>query len=813
MFKLQLSLIITECFVRLCVGQAAGWQNGQVNTTMCQWRSPRAAVVRDTLYIDGGYLWWTPGLSDGSYGSATSDGNPLGLVYLFNFGTPFNTSQNLSAVFDTLSKASGGGAANNIAPNYYSGAMFANDYEWFTYGGELALTDAFKAPSSNAVAAYQVYPSGPPKSFNKGYILNTLDSGITRYVTEGAAVSVPSENLGYYFGGLRSASWGPIFNLPGPRNQSVNADQLSSTMIGIDMTTQGKETWKNTTLPTTVPGRASAELVWVPVSEKGILVAIGGVLYPAYANVNQTNNASSTSISETESPKFMSSVAVYDVAKEVWYEQTTTDPPPALMQGCTVLASAQDGSSHNIYWYGGFDGLHPAGDFSDAVYILSIPSFKWMKMNSGTSSHARAGHKCVKPYPDQMLVIGGYTSLSGTTLSCVEGGIIQIYNLSSNAWIESYDPKVWSNYSIPDAWQSMLGGTATGGATQKSPSSGFADPAMTPLFATPYNSTKITNWYPYQEASPGNTTRPTLPPISGSKSSGTPGYLAPVLGVVLGLFLTTLTVLAILLYRRRKTLRRSTGRPSEAGTMDTRNWVANWLRSTPVDAKAPTMTTDESVGNPYSEKRLDLPEMGGRQVHEMMDTSVPAELHDTGTGFVAISASKRNLRHPNGLASSPSVTSQTSQASSVSHISEMDSSPSRLRVSPLSSPREGSTPHPEDQTHMVSAVSNASSEREQPGHNMRAISETSVISTDVAYATPPTTIEHLGMGSTPAPASPRIESVERVGVRPSAVSPLTPPGVEGEGGGYIGTGTTRPQGRGSPRDSKRKSIFSEGFGE
>jgi hypothetical protein len=68
-------------------------------------------------------------------------------------------------------------------------------------------------------------------------------------------------------------------------------------MIGIDMTTQGKETWKNTTLPTTVPGRANAELVWVPVSEKGILVAIGGVLYPAYANVNQTNNASSTSIS------------------------------------------------------------------------------------------------------------------------------------------------------------------------------------------------------------------------------------------------------------------------------------------------------------------------------------------------------------------------------------------------------------------------------------------------------------------------------------------------------------------------------------
>ncbi len=216
---------------------------------------------------------------------------------MLNFSTPFNTSQNLSAIFDTLSKASGGGAANNIGPQYYDGAMFANDFEWFTYGGQLAMTDAFKSPSADSVAAFQVYPSGPPKAFNKGFILDTLDTGITRYVTDGASVSVPSENLGFYFGGLRSASWGPIYYLPGPKNQSVNADQLSLTMIEIDMTTQGKEKWKNSTLPNSVPGRANAELVWVPVSEKGILVAIGGVVFPAYANVNQTNNASSTAIS------------------------------------------------------------------------------------------------------------------------------------------------------------------------------------------------------------------------------------------------------------------------------------------------------------------------------------------------------------------------------------------------------------------------------------------------------------------------------------------------------------------------------------
>ncbi len=321
---------------------------------------------------------------------------------------------------------------------------------------------------------------------------------------------------------------------------------------------------------------------------------------------------------ERESPTFMSTVAVYDIAKDVWYEQNTTDPPPALMQGCTVLASAQDGSSHNIYWYGGFDGLHPAGEFSDAVYVLSIPSFRWTKMTSGTASHARAGHRCTKPYPDQMLIVGGYSSLSGIEPTCVEGGIIQIYNLSSNEWIQSYDPKKWSNYTLPPMLQSTIGGTATGGATQKAPTGGFANSDMENLFGTAYNSTKIVNWYPYEAAVTTTTPRPTLPPSAVPKHSGTPAYLAPVLGVVLGLFFITLIILAILLWRRRKLLRSSTGTQSEAGTLDNRRWVTSWLRATPADAKAPTVTTDDTVSSPYEEERPNVPEMGGVQVHEMM---------------------------------------------------------------------------------------------------------------------------------------------------------------------------------------------------
>jgi hypothetical protein len=325
-----------------------------------------------------------------------------------------------------------------------------------------------------------------------------------------------------------------------------------------------------------------------------------------------------------QSSKFMATVSVYDIANQVWYDQNTTGAPGALAQGCTVVASAQDGSSHNIYWYGGFDGLHLTDAFSDDVWILSVPSFQWVKVYSGTASHARAGHRCTKPYPDQMFVIGGYSSLSGGQPSCLDGGIIQIFNLSSAAWIDSYDPTKWSNYTVPSAVYQIIGGTATGSATESSPSpSGFANATMTALFGTSYNASKITNWYPYTPAQTGSNNRTTLLPIP-VVHNGTPKFLAPVLGVVLGLIFILLLITAILLWRRRKLLGSHAGTQSEAGTLDNRFWVSNWLRGTPADAKAPTVTTDETISSPYEEEnRPFMPEVGGTQVHEMMGMQIP----------------------------------------------------------------------------------------------------------------------------------------------------------------------------------------------
>ncbi|TVY82831.1 Kelch repeat-containing protein [Lachnellula suecica] len=810
MIRSKLFLLAAGHFAKTCVAQASGWMDGQVNTTMCYWDSPRAAVIRDTLYIDGGNLWWEPGMNDGTFDPPVADGNPLGLVYLLNFSKPFDTTptSNLSNAFTTISKASGSsGAANNIGPQYYDGAMFANDYDWMTYGGLLSLTNAFKPPGANSIASYQQYPQGA-KTFSAGYLLDQLPTEITRYVTNGAAVSVPSENLGFYFGGLRAAEWGPIFYQPGPKNESIRADVLSNTMIEVDMSVQGQETWANNTLPTTVPGRVNAEIVWVPVSQQGVLVAIGGVIDPQFDNVNGTLNATATSDSMAQSPGFMTTVSVFDIASGSWYEQLTSGAPGQMTQGCAVVASAQDGTSHNIYWYGGFDGIDATKPFSDDVWILSIPSFMWMKVHSGNSTHGRAGHRCVKPYPDQMFVIGGYTALPSTgPPQCVGGNIIQIFNLSSALWVDKYNPSVWSNYTVPSMISVMIGGSGTGSATQTAPSpSGFSNSSLVGLFGTPYNSSKIATWYPYMASATPNNTRPTISEVPAPKSGGTPSYLAPVLGVVLGLFFVTLVILAFLLWRRRKIFKQSTnGAQSEAGTLDNRRWVTNWLRATPVDAKAPTVTTDDTPSSPYEEdvSRTDVPEMGDSQVHEMMDTSMPTELH--GTGFVPLSEAGLASKNRKGMVKSQSPGSHASQTSSISLMSHI--SAQRPGISPVHAPRADSPSLGEsaagaDGRNRVGSGFSDVSESDR-GH-IRGISDTSV-STEGGFATP---MEERN--NTSAPGSRIVETLvsptRPSASRPGAVSPLTPPHPVDESGGYLAAG------RGSP-GGKRKSQFSEKLDE
>ncbi len=50
------------------------WQPNQVNQTMCWWEQPRSAVLRDTLFLDGGYISYVLGFANGTVGAPVQPG-------------------------------------------------------------------------------------------------------------------------------------------------------------------------------------------------------------------------------------------------------------------------------------------------------------------------------------------------------------------------------------------------------------------------------------------------------------------------------------------------------------------------------------------------------------------------------------------------------------------------------------------------------------------------------------------------------------------------------------------------------------------
>jgi len=211
----------------------------------------------------------------------------------------------------------------------------------------------------------------------------------------------------------------------------------------------------------------------------------------------------------------MNVIDIYDVAQSTWYKQATSGPsPPIRVNPCAAVAAAPDGTSFNIYLYGG-QNLIPYGSqiqYSD-MWILTIPSFTWVevKMDGQSQPPARAGHRCTM-WDGQLVVMGGYV---GKDISCDSPGIY-VFNASSLEWTNHFSalthPKSGSGsssgsdsgdsskaesgsdssipgsasaadssvfqgsygYQVPAVLQSIIGGSSAGGATVTQPAQGSA---------------------------------------------------------------------------------------------------------------------------------------------------------------------------------------------------------------------------------------------------------------------------------------------------------------------------------------------------
>lgn len=723
------------------------WQPDQVRSSICTWEQPRAAILRDTIYIDGGDIWWTPYFADGSAGAVTNDGNIGGIIFTYNLTYPFDSDSNLTDILlkHSLSKARGGTGQADL-PNFYDGGMLANDARFILYGGIYPKTGgAIDEPDADELLEYQGYQYGPEKPlWQPGFGDLTLPDGITRYVTFGAAANAPSENKAWYFSGMTTATHGNFYYLSSKQSPT----NISNTMIQVDMTDQLTEKWANKTLPEKIQGRSNAEVVWVPVGEQGILVVIGGAVYPYWAG-GGTPVSPDEDAAKEEGPKFMSTIDIYDIANDEWYQQNATDSPGARARGCAVLGVASDSSSFNIYYYGGFDGVDATEDFNDDVWVLSLPSFTWTKINDGDKIHARAGHKCFMVYPDQMMVLGGYTPLAGTSINCLKDGPVVNFNVTSGEWMKGYDPNEFGAYGVHEKIQSKIGGDASGKATATAPAGGWATSDLSKVFDTSYATSKIATYYPYGSAS--STSRPDLPGGGDSDKkekkggSGLPSWVAPVLGVVLGLMFVTGCLVIFCLWRRRRIFKSGS---SEAGTVDTGMRIISWMRGQQAEKATTVTTSDDTPKSPEMEEAkiagnttpsgadTSTPapvEMANTYIAELDDTSPPVELHDNPMSPAEIIQKHTNLgQGKSSSAGNPSYSS-VSAADHISSVSRTTAANSSLSPqSPAPSALSPSSPTPRS-TRVTSDVSGFS---ERDVAQLRTLSETNEGDTNLRPSPP-----------------------------------------------------------------------------
>ena len=247
----------------------------------------------------------------------------------------------------------------------------------------------------------------------------------------------------------------------------------------------------------------------------------------------------------------MEIIDIYDVASDTWYQQSTKNGPGTRTRGCAVVTYASDLSSFNIYYYGGFDGVHVEEAFNDDVWVLSLPSFTWTEINHGTTAHARAGHKCFMPYPDQMMAFAGYTSMSGSSLDCLDQGALVIFNVTSGDWMDSYDPSKYGDYGVPQKLQSVIGGSASGGATLTQPPTGWATSVLGDIFTKTYDMNNIKTFWPYATAS-SSASRPTQPASNREHGKGLPNWVLPFSGIIVSLIVIGGMVVPFCLRRRRR---------------------------------------------------------------------------------------------------------------------------------------------------------------------------------------------------------------------------------------------------------------------
>ncbi|CAI6089639.1 unnamed protein product [Clonostachys chloroleuca] len=289
----------------------------------------------------------------------------------------------------------------------------------------------------------------------------------------GAGVGVSEIGTGYYYGGYISNA--SMSGWSQPR-------KMSSNFYSYDYDSKD---FTQAASPDDLP-RAEGAMVWIPAGDaRGLLVYMGGVV----------------SQNDTVQPQGFDEIFVYDPTDNSWLNQSATgEVPQNRRQFCMDVAWAPDRSSYNmyrftplespLYLWGGHKVTPPEVNVTsyNDIYILSMPSFNWVKAFPGNSGnytlppkfgHYAASCNMVKSM-SQMLVIGGtYTDTNDCDLAYEIWGQHNFWTgTSQNAGDNTsyywalYNPNITTNV-VPIDVYNVTGGDKMGGANLTAPQKGF----------------------------------------------------------------------------------------------------------------------------------------------------------------------------------------------------------------------------------------------------------------------------------------------------------------------------------------------------
>ncbi|KAF2625397.1 hypothetical protein BU25DRAFT_372530 [Macroventuria anomochaeta] len=472
----------------------------------CRRWGHQTAQVNGRLYIDGGMVDWSPG-----------DANYTNTALVFSDLNSSTPGLGQPYQYANLSKPA-------EIPSVSGGILWPDEVNkcFYQFGG--AFTNG--TPSEDRMWTYDVL-------LDQWNQTNPKNTGVspTQRVAYGAGTHIESLGLGFYFGGWKS-------------NQT-DADWTGSAIATADLVRFEYNTGflSNNSGPDDNVGRAEGQMVYLPVSDSGLLVYFGGI-------EDQHQNG-------TASPANMSNIHMYDIQSSKWYRQTATgNVPNARRQFCAGVTWADDQSSYNIYLYGGY-GFGGTLGYDDA-YILSLPSFTWIKAfptDNSTGAYPHGGCSANVVTRDQMIIIGGWFPESDQCDSPqVQGqhGMNLGYNGEKKALWDKYDPKL-STYFVPTPVISAIGGGPTGGATVTAPSS--------------WDNPDLAVYYTLKAPSVSRTATRALPSSTGTSSGGSnKSKVGAIAGGVVGGLAALIAILCLILFclhRKKKSKKERGEQPAE----------------------------------------------------------------------------------------------------------------------------------------------------------------------------------------------------------------------------------------------------------